>query len=1160
MKHKYISLFLLLISGISFGQAAKDPAFLPPFNFRVDSVSLLATWEAPKIVLLNEDFEGDTFPPPGWSDTTLGVGWLCEENPQYHWWWTVPDHSGKQAQVNDDFATYSNDGSYDFLYLPVLDLTIADSFSLCFDSYFDGAYGQTAYVKYSVDNGSTWLVLRKIDPSLQWKKIEIDLSEFSGLTGINNFKLAFYTNDRPDNLGWWSSGWAVDNVSVGSYKIINPLIGYEIFLNSLKIDTVYSTHYQYHLEYNSQHNCGLTALYTDGVSDTAWHTVRSYYLPEPEGLSASYHIYFPPYGVVLKWYPPIGYQQEPLIASDYGQMNNNEANSAGRDIGDVILNFIAPSPINSCYGICDDGYNLWVTDQELSPTTIYQMSYTGDLTGVEITVDLGQSWIGGMAGYNNILYAILVGGPNAIVKIDLGAGEIVDTITGDWSIIPQQALTADFKNHEFYIGGWDGDMIWRTDFNGETISTHLFSDISGLAWNQYGGPDWEGSLWVVQSSSSSLVTELAPNYDWVIYQDFQIPGGVPYSGAGAAIARLCDERGNLWLCDKINNTIYLIDLYAPAKLNGWEYLPENLLGYNVYRDGFFRFFTDCTDPCWCTISDHPNLKDSSFFKYEVSALFDLSLYGCPGDTGESLRSEPTTLSLSFYNELDFFEDWSPGSSNYWELNVNSWKIKSDYGNNPPAAVFKPNQVVYEYEQSLETWQTIVNEMTGDVILEYDISLSSMNATGNEKLLTEVYDYVNNTWDTVKFYSNLEGSFDWRRDTLNITNFFNDDHFRIRFNAKGANSGDIEYWAVDNITIRQECYPPEQVSAIFKPPELDSVLVSWDEAVPPIEEWKQWDDGVNANGLGFGTSKDSWFGFAAHWTPDMLAEYKGAAITAIGFVPCDLSACFKIAIWTGDNKTPIYLQAAGNLVMNEWNVITLNTPHQIDISKDLYVGYKLSTYTGYPGGLDDGPAIDGFGNLIQAGPEAEWQTILDFNPDLSFNWNIKAFFERDGVQYESYYGVYRSTDGSEPELVGETMEEEFTDPIGAGTGMYCYKVKAIYYNGCESEYSPESCLLLTDIPSVNHEDNGTLKIYPNPASDVLFIEAEEEIESVCVIDIRGETVEQWNGETVEQWNGGTVERWNGGTVEIALNGLPPGLYLVRVETGSGVVGRKILIIK
>jgi hypothetical protein len=1142
MKRWLCILTMLAAVQITLGQASRD--FLPPYNFQVDSTTLLATWEAPKIVLLNEDFDGELFPPPGWADTTLGLGWLCEDDPQYHSWWIVPEHTGKIALVNDDWLP-NNNGSMDFLYTPELDLTVADSFMLYFDSYYDGAYGQTAYVKYSLDNGESWQLLKQMEPSLQWQKVEIDLTAFSGSDGVSNFKLTFYSNDQPDNLGWWGSGWAVDNVTVNSDDIPNQFVSYEVLLNSTPVDTVNTTNYQYYFEYNSLFSSGITALYTDGVSDTIWQVVRSYYLPEPEELTASYFTYYPPYHANLKWYPPMGYQQEPPIETATLQGQDQEVSTGNRDVGDVLMSFTAPYPINSCQGICDDGWNLWITDPNLSPTMIYQVNFSGEHTGVEITVNQGQSWIGGMASYNNVLYAILVGGPNAIVKIDLETGETLETITGDWSVIPQQALTADFKNQEFYIGGWDGDMIWRTDFNGVTISTHIFADVSGLAWDQYGGAYSEGSLWVVAYSSSSFVSELAPNNDWVIYQSFQFPGGQPYSGAGAAISRLCAERGNLWLCDKINNMILLVDLSKPWDLNDREYLPENLIGYNVYRNGGFRFFTSCTDPCWCNHSDYPNLKDSSFFKYEVSALFDLSPYGFPGDTGESLKSEPAVLNLSFFNELDFFEDWAPGSPNYWELNVNSWKIDPGYGNNSPAAVFKTNQVLYQYEQSLETWQIVSDGMPGDIILEYDVSLSSFNPSGYEKLLTEVYDYVNNTWNTIKTCTNLDGNFDWRKDTLDITTFLNDNHFKIRFNAKGENSDDIEYWAVDNITIRRECYPPDNVRANLKPPSQDSVLVSWDEPVPPIEEWKQWDDGVPYNGIGFGTSKDSWFDFAIRWTPELLVDLKGASITAVGFIPGDVSACFKISLWSGDDFLPFYTQATGNLNANQWSIFQLDTPQKVDITRDLYAGYRLSTYCDYPVSVDNGPAIDHLGNMFRYESGGPWSTLLEANPDFNWNLNIKAYFERDGVPVETFQ-LFRSINGNEPELLAEVDGNEYADTTLTGYYSACYKLKSSFFNGCISGFSEDTCVVITGINPDNPGDFFELKIYPNPASDVLFIESSERMQSISFYDSQGDKVIRWYGDK--------------GKVEVQVDGLAPGIYMVRVETSGEVLNRKIIVIK
>ena len=43
-----------------------------------------------------------------------------------------------------------------------------------------------------------------------------------------------------------------------------------------------------------------------------------------------------------------------------------------RDVGDVLLSFPWPGG-SSCWGICDDGENLWITNATASPTTIFEV-------------------------------------------------------------------------------------------------------------------------------------------------------------------------------------------------------------------------------------------------------------------------------------------------------------------------------------------------------------------------------------------------------------------------------------------------------------------------------------------------------------------------------------------------------------------------------------------------------------------------------------------------------------------------------------------------------------------------------------------------------------------------------------------------------------------
>jgi hypothetical protein len=74
----------------------------------------------------------------------------------------------------------------------------------------------------------------------------------------------------------------------------------------------------------------------------------------------------------------------------------------------------------------------------------------------------------------------------------------------------------------------------------------------------------------------------------------------------------------------------------------------------------------------------------------------------------------------------------------------------------------------------------------------------------------------------------------------------------------------------------------------------------------------------------------------------------------------------------------------------------------------------------------------------------------------------------------------------------------------------------------------------------------LSIYPNPASDVLFIEFSERMQSISIYDSQGDKVIRWYGDK--------------GKVELHVDGLAPGIYLVRVNAGKKNVSKKIIIMR
>ncbi|MEJ6795302.1 MAG: T9SS type A sorting domain-containing protein, partial [Flavobacteriales bacterium] len=82
-------------------------------------------------------------------------------------------------------------------------------------------------------------------------------------------------------------------------------------------------------------------------------------------------------------------------------------------------------------------------------------------------------------------------------------------------------------------------------------------------------------------------------------------------------------------------------------------------------------------------------------------------------------------------------------------------------------------------------------------------------------------------------------------------------------------------------------------------------------------------------------------------------------------------------------------------------------------------------------------------------------------------------------------------------------------------------------------------------SVNEiKENNSLVVYPNPASDVVFLEGEENILSVAVYDITGKLVDSLVGKS-------------GNRLEVSMTGYTPGYYSFQVRTASGISTERVI---
>jgi len=401
----------------------------------------------------------------------------------------------------------------------------------------------------------------------------------------------------------------------------------------------------------------------------------------------------------------------------------------------------------------------------------------------------------------------------------------------------------------------------------------------------------------------------------------------------------------------------------------------------------------------------------------------------------------------------------------------------------------------------------------------------------------------------------------------------------------VNSINILSWFVDNIHIYRTCDGATDLEALaINNNNGYGMKLDW---IAPddgsIDEWIHWDDGVNG-GTSIGTGSAAEFDVAARWEPSQLAVYEGASVTEVSFFPAEAAATYNIRVWVGAGAANLVVdQPVANPVIGDWNTVMLTTPVPIDVTQELWVGYYVNATTGYPAGVDDGPAIDGYGNMMNFGG---WQTLLDINPELDYNWNIAAhvmtvtgvtmplgksvepnqngnvtlssqtianvhrvFTAGDASRELTGYNIYRSIDGAPYEMIDYTTEvtyldAEVTPVIG---GLYCYMVTAVWASEtdeCESAFSNEACDIWTGLGDGSNVDNGSFSLYPNPADDHVFITTTDELKRVTVYNALGQLV-------VDQIT-------TGKQYELTTTSYTIGVYMVRVETAAGVTTRTLTI--
>ncbi len=314
------------------------------------------------------------------------------------------------------------------------------------------------------------------------------------------------------------------------------------------------------------------------------------------------------------------------------------------------------------------------------------------------------------------------------------------------------------------------------------------------------------SFTFVNGKTPVAVPESTPDHPGMYHFEYIIPNTAKY------IAINCvTHSGQALLIDDI--------AIATNKVRPTKSTHNYLIGYNVYR-GEIKANTELiTQTSFTDV-----VTAYGTVEYTVEAVFE---------DGTKTRSEALSVEIPDIHRLPFLERWETYdlTTNFWELDPaedNYWTVNyRDGGLVIPAATFKPRLTLENYsDYCLVSKELSAKDLDG-VILAYDIACYNYSGAGGgtrEYIETEVWDGTQ--WQVVETHTNQNGSFDYTRFHIDISDYVKGRDFKIRFNGGGVKGFNINGWYISYVKIYEKAQATVGGTTICGGQPVADATVTW----------------------------------------------------------------------------------------------------------------------------------------------------------------------------------------------------------------------------------------------------------------------------------------------------------------------------------------------